>query len=193
MFPTFALPPPVTPAPRLHVPVVVVELLLVVVLEGGGLVVVVVEELLQVTVNVTLPVDGVTVTDCGVIWHDSPLSALTMLPVSVADDVPLYVNVFPVLVPQPNRPLIPGTPSIVALGLVLTSHSTLPGALTLTVTLQEEGVVVVPLGGGLLLVLEQSPPSVITVVDPLSTVKDTVDGCPLICVPLIASTQAEPL
>lgn len=42
-------------------------------LVGGGLLadvgVVVVEPLLQVTVNVTLPVDGVTVMDLGLIWQ----------------------------------------------------------------------------------------------------------------------------
>ena len=91
--------------------------------------VVVVVELLHVTVKVTLPVDGVTVTDCGLIWHDSPLGALTILPANVADDTDdEYVNVFPVLVPEPDRLVAPGTPSIVADGLVLTCHTTLDGA-----------------------------------------------------------------
>ena len=95
---------------------------------------------------------------------------------------------------EPLPSIIPAvTPPTSAGGLVLIAHVTLLGALTLTVALQDDGVLVGPLGGGLLLVLEQSPLSVITVVDPLSTVKDTVDGCPLICVPLIACIQAEPL
>ena len=54
----------------------------------------------QVIVNVTVPVDGDTVVEPGLIWHDSPLGALNILVLNVAEDTLFeYVKVLPIDVP----------------------------------------------------------------------------------------------